>query len=217
MEIKSVLIADDHPIVRKGILSVVNSNSAFKLIYQCGDGQEAFDKIMELRPNIVILDISMPGKSGIEIIKEAKANRIESDFIILTMYDDEEYFEEAMELGVKGYLLKDNALLELENCLKIISDNKHYICPSLSEYLFKKSENRKILFNNFHGLKRLTNTERQILAMLSENKTSKVIAEELFVSVRTIQNHRNNICNKLNLHGSFSLLEFAIKHRSEIK
>jgi DNA-binding NarL/FixJ family response regulator len=213
---KTILVADDHPVVREGIVNVVKSIPAYEIIQECGNGVDAIQYIRELQPDVVLLDISMPGMSGIDVIRQARKEDIPSDFVILTMYDDEEYFEEALDVGVKGYLLKENALMELENCLKSVFAGKFYICPTLSGFLVKNNQKAKTLLAKTPGLAELTKTERKILTLLSENKTSKEIAEKLFVSVRTIQNHRNNICQKLNLRGPHSLLEFAIRHRSEL-
>ena len=214
---KTILVADDHPIVRQGIVNVLKRIPSYEIIHESGDGEEALHSICQLKPDVVLIDISMPGMSGIEVIKKAREKKIQSEFVILTMYDDEAYFEEALDLGVKGYLLKDNALLELENCLKSVLTGNYYICPSLSGFLVRKNKKTKQLFSRVPTLEQLTKTERKVLLLLSGNKTSKEIAEALFVSVRTIQNHRNNLCHKLNLKGPHSLLEFAIKHRNELQ
>ena len=213
---KTILVADDHPVVRKGIINVVNRIPSYKVIYECGNGDDAMQSIRELKPDVVLLDISMPGMSGIDVIRQAQKENIPSDFIILTMYDDEAYFQAALDLGVKGYLLKENALMELENCMKSVFTGKIYLSPSLSGFLVKKNHQTKTLFSKMPVLAQLTNTEIKVLQLLSGKKTSKEIADEMFVSVRTIQNHRNNICRKLNLKGHHSLLEFAIRHRSEL-
>ena len=213
---KTILVADDHPVVREGIVNVVKHVPSFEIIHESGDGVDAIQCIRDFHPDVVLLDISMPGMSGIDVIRQARKEHISSDFVILTMYDDEAYFEEAMDLGVKGYLLKENALTDLENCLKSILAGKFYISPSLSGFLVKNNQNTKTLLAKTPGLANLTKTERKILTLLSDNKTSKKIAEAMFISVRTVQNHRNNICQKLNLRGHHSLLEFAIRHRSEL-
>ena len=115
-----------------------------------------------------------------------------------------------MELDVKGYLLKDNAVSELLSCLKTVAEGRYYICPTTSEYLIKQNANLK----QKPALGTLTATEKQVLTLISQNNTSKQIAEELFISVRTVQNHRNNICHKLDLHGPNKLLEFALENKA---
>ncbi len=206
----TILIADDHPVIREGLIKIIEQDNTFKIIARAKEGIEAARLITEERPDLAILDISMPGKNGLDIIREIKDKNQTTQFIILTMYRDEEYFNAAMDLGVKGYLLKDNAVDELISCLKTVADGRHYICPTISEYLLKQNTTLKktSVFDN------LTSTEIQVLKLISHNKTSKQIAEELFISVRTVQNHRNNICHKLDLHGPNKLLEFALKNKS---
>lgn len=213
---KTILIADDHPVVRQGIADVVKKIPSYIIIRECGEGKDAFRSICELEPDVVLLDISMPGMNGIEVVKQCRVQNIPSEFVILTMYDDEEYFDEALDLGVKGYLLKENAVMELENCLKSILYGKFYICPSLSGFLVQKNHDKKALISQVPALEKLTKTEKKVLSLLSKNRTSREIAESLYVSVRTIQNHRNNLCQKLDLRGPNALLEFAIKHRGEL-
>lgn len=209
-----VLIADDHPIFRQGIIKIVEQDEAYTIVGQCGDGNEVIRQIKELNPNIVIMDISMPGKSGLEVVRELQKEKIPTNFIILTMYDDEEYFDEAMNLGVMGYLLKDNAAKDLLKCLKNVATGKHYICPDLSEYLINREDKRKNLLNKVPALEYLTSSEKKILKLIAENKTSKEIAGDLFISLRTVQNHRNNIAQKLGLKGHHKLLQFALENKS---
>ncbi len=206
----TILIADDHPVIREGLIKIIEQNRQFKIIARATEGNEALRLLTEQHPDLAVLDISMPGKNGLDIIRKAKEENLSTNFIILTMYNDEEYFNAAMDLGVKGYLLKDNAVEELLSCLKVVADGHHYICPSISEYLIKQNANLK----KMPAFNELTAAEKQILKLISQNKTSKQIAEKLFISVRTVQNHRNNICHKLDLHGPNKLLEFAIKNKS---
>lgn len=208
-----IFIADDHPIFRQGIIKIVEQDQSFEVSGQCGDGNEVIDEIKKVKPDIVIIDISMPGMSGLEIIKKALEERIAVAFIILTMYKDEEYFNDAMTLGVRGYLLKDNAAKDLLNCLRSVSQGNHFICPELSDLLIERNSKVQSLIHSTPGLADLTQSERKILKLISQNKTSKEIAEELFVSIRTIQNHRNNITRKLGLKGHHKLLQFAIENK----
>jgi DNA-binding NarL/FixJ family response regulator len=209
-----ILIADDHPIFRQGIIKIVEQDHTYEIVAQCGDGNEVIEKIKELNPAIAIIDISMPGMSGLEVLRAAQKERFATEFIILTMYKDEEYFNEAMNLGVKGYILKDNAAKDLLNCLRTVSQGSHFICPELSNLLLERNAKMQSLLYKTPTLKDLTPTERKILKLIGQNKTSKEIAKELFVSIRTIQNHRNNIAQKLGLKGHHKLLQFAIENKS---
>lgn len=209
-----ILIADDHPVVRQGLINIIERDPSFQIVAQAGDGNEILSLIRERNPHIVLLDIAMPNRNGLEVLRDAKAKNLPTKFIILTMYKDEEYFDEATELGVKGYLLKDNTAVELLECLRTVSRGKYYISPELSGYLIDRNIKAKSLSREIPALGTLTATEKRVLKLISENKTSKEIAEELFISIRTVQNHRNNICHKLELSGHNKLLQFALEHKS---
>ena len=209
-----VLIADDHPIFRQGIIRIVEQDSTYDIIDQCGNGNEVLDRLKVLKPTIVIMDISMPGKNGLDVLREAQRRRLVTNFIILTMYKDEEYFNEAMNLGAKGYLLKDNASKDLLHCLQAVSHGNHFICPELSHLLLDRRAKMQSMEKSTPGLADLTPTEKKILRLIAQNKTSKEISEELFVSIRTVQNHRNNIAQKLGLKGHHKLLQFAIENKT---
>lgn len=211
-----ILIADDHPIFRQGLLKIVEQDKSFELAAEAGDGAEALQLIERHQPGIAVLDISMPSKSGLEIIKAAKAKKLRTDFIILTMYKEEEYFNEAMDLGVKGYILKENAVGDLLGCLHAVAKGKHYVSPLISDYLINRDARMKKLAQEKPGLNDLTAMERRILHLIAENKTSREIATELHISFRTVQNHRANICAKLDLKGYNKLLQFALEHKSHL-
>lgn len=209
-----VLIADDHPIFREGLARAIEREGAFTIVAQCGEGDEALRLIKELRPDIAVLDISMPKLSGLEIVQSARRERVTTAFVILTMYKDERYFNEAMDAGVRGYVLKDSVATELLASLRAVATGDYYISPAISAYLVDRNTKMKSLAQMLPSLDSLTPAERRVLRLLSLNKTSKEIAGELFVSVRTIENHRTHICAKLGLKGHNQLLLLAIGHRS---
>jgi DNA-binding NarL/FixJ family response regulator len=209
-----VLIADDHPIFRQGLKKVLEPEKKYIVVSETSNGEEALEKIRETNPDTVILDIDMPKLNGIEILKVIQKEKIPVKSIILTMYKDEEYFNQAMDYGVMGYLLKDSVVIELIECMEAVESGKHYISPKISDYLLQRSEKQKSLSNAVPQLQLLTKTEMEVLRHLSENKTSKKIAEEMYISERTVENHRANICSKLGLKGYNALLLFALKYRS---
>jgi DNA-binding NarL/FixJ family response regulator len=209
-----VVIADDHPIFRQGLINVIQEDGSFEIVGGASDGDKALRLIENLAPDIAILDISMPGMTGLELAKKARTRDLSASIVVMTMYDDESYLDEAMEAGVMGYLLKDNAATDLINCLKTIAAGRRYVSPSMSEYLIGRHSEKKHLEDDKPGLKDLTKTEKRILKLIAQSMTSKEIAKELFISYRTVQNHRANICDKLNLRGSNALLQFAIEHKS---
>lgn len=212
----NVLIADDHPIMRQGLKNLIAAESAFDVIAETGNGDEAMELLEQLRPDLAVVDISMPGKSGLDLVRESKKLGLETRFVILTMFREEEYFDAAMDCGVKGYLLKENAAADLRKCLKAVAAGKRYVSSDVSDYLFDRQEHKKQLQGETPGLNDLTQTEKQILKLIAENKTSRNIASELFISYRTVQNHRNNICQKLGFSGHNKLLQFAIENKGAL-
>ncbi|MFH1194773.1 MAG: response regulator transcription factor, partial [bacterium] len=130
--------------------------------------------------------------------------------IFLTMHKEEDVFNKALDLGVMGYILKESASEDIIECIKTVAENKHYISPIISEYLINRVSCSAVSKNK---IDKLTHTEKNILKMISDKKTSKEIAETLFISIRTVENHRTNICNKLELHGNNSLLLFAVENK----
>lgn len=209
-----VLIVDDHPVVRQGLSEAIAEDEAFEVVGRYGNGEEALEILKTAPPDIAILDISLPGISGLGIARQALQQKLPVKIVILTMYTDEAYFDEAMDLGVRGYLLKDNALIEIRHCLRAVSRGEYYICPTLSGQLINRHDRLQVLRQEQPSINDLTPTERNILRLVAENKTSQQIADELCVSLRTIQNHRNNICQKLGLKGHNALLQFALENKS---
>jgi len=209
-----VLIADDHPIFREGLVRIIERDKSFTIVGQCGDGGEALALIRELQPEIAILDISMPTMSGLDIARSAQKEGLSVNIVILTMYKDEKYFDAAMDVGVKGYVLKDGIATELVDSLRAISSGRYYISPVISELVIDRRQRLQSLAKATPALSGLTTAERNILKLLAENKTSREIANDLFVSVRTVENHRTHICNKLGIKGYNKLLQFALEHRS---
>jgi DNA-binding NarL/FixJ family response regulator len=210
----TVLIADDHLIFRQGLVNLLKNEKSIEIIGESGDGIEAFEMIKDLKPHVAIVDISMPGMDGLEIVQCARAEKLPVKFVILTMYREEKYFNKAMDDGVLGYLLKDNAILDLIACIKSVFNGKYYVSSLISEYMIHRKDRLTATQNQYSSLEGLTLTERKILKLIAENKTSNEIAEELFISIRTVQNHRAHICVKLNLKGFHKLLQFALENKS---
>jgi DNA-binding NarL/FixJ family response regulator len=132
------------------------------------------------------------------------------------MYDDERMFNEALNVGAKGYLLKDSAISDIVSSIRTVAAGQHYISPAISNFLVNRSARVSALGEQAPSLKDLTPTELRILKLVAQNDSSKVIAEQLFISYRTVENHRYSICQKLGLHGNNALVRFALEHRSEL-
>ncbi|MBI2419296.1 MAG: response regulator transcription factor [Ignavibacteriales bacterium] len=207
----SIIIADDHPIFRNGLANVIREEKSFSIIYEANNGQEAFDSILLKKPDVAILDIKMPFKTGIEVVEELTGKNLKTRIVFLTMYKEEEWFRKAMQLGVSGYVLKECAVDDIIDCIKTVAEGKHYISPIISTYLVDYA--RKTQLADFPIVEKLTVTERKILLHIADKLTSRQIADNLNVSIRTIENHRNNICSKMNIHGVNSLLKFALDNK----
>jgi DNA-binding NarL/FixJ family response regulator len=212
----TVLIADDHPIFRRGLCDIIASDSTLRLAGEAGDGEAAWRLIQELGPVVAVLDVHMPKRSGIQIARLVSQQRLRVALIILTMDAEEGLLNEALNLGVKGYLLKESAVTDLLQAVHRVAGGDCYITPSLSGALVRRNAAHEALREQKPGLDKLSPTERQILKLISEDRTSKEIAELLECSVRTVETHRQNISHKLELSGSHSLLRFAFDHKAQL-
>jgi DNA-binding NarL/FixJ family response regulator len=211
-----IVIADDHPIFRQGLRLALGADSSLKIVGEAGDGESALALIRQSKPDVVILDVNMPKADGFTVARTIKDEKLPVEAIFLTMHKDEDLFNEAMDLGVKGYVLKDSAVTDIVGAVKAAAIGQSYISPSLSTYLISRGVRASSLVKKKPGLNDLTPSERRILRLIAENKTSREIAEELFISIRTVDNHRANISAKLELQGSHALLKFALEHKSEL-
>lgn len=214
-EIK-ILIADDHPIVRQGLRQTIESGDGLKVVAEAGDGQEALARIKDLKPHVAVLDIQMPLLDGFGAARAIREEGIAIGLVFLTVYRDEDIFNAALDVGVKGYVLKDSAVSDIVACVRAVAAGEHYASPSLTSHLISRGRRAAILVEERPGLAALTPTERHVLRLIADYKTSKEIATELFISPRTVETHRNNICQKLDLHGSHALMKFGLTHKSEL-
>lgn len=209
-----IIIADDHPVFRGGLMKMIETDSGIEIIAQAENGEVALNKILEFSPDIALLDIDMPKMTGLQILKELKKRKINVKTIFLTVYSDESIFDEAMNIGILGYVLKDSAISDIIDCIKTVAAGKYYITPSLSDFLANRRGKLKRLEENKPALNKLTKTEMNVLILLAEGKTSKQIGEEMFISHKTVDNHKTNISDKLELHGTHSLIKFAIENKA---
>jgi DNA-binding NarL/FixJ family response regulator len=212
----SVFLADDHPVFRQGLRQVIETDAQLQVIGEAVDGQEAIKKISETNAQVAVLDVDMPNGNGFEVARALKQKRVPVEVVFLTMHKDERFLNAALDLGVKGYLLKDSAVTEIIAGIRAVAAGEDYVSPALTTYLLKRSRRAAQLVAEKPALDRLTPTERRVLALLGDYKTSKEIAAELFISIRTVERHRANICEKLDLHGAHALIKFATENRSEL-
>lgn len=205
----TVLIVDDHPLFRHGVRDFIARNSRFRIVGEASDGEEAVREIARLKPQIVILDIDLPHLSGLETIRAARQLPFPIKVIVLTMYKEEDMFNAAMDLGAKAYILKEDTANDIVAALEKVDRGESFMSASMFEAGRRRSEHVRDLLLNKPQIEALTPAERRILKLIGEDYTSKEIADLLSLSVRTVDNHRQHICNKLKLHGSHSLLKFA--------
>jgi DNA-binding NarL/FixJ family response regulator len=210
----SIVIADDHPMFRRGLRQSLEECSEFKILSEAGDGKTVLQLIAEFSPTVAILDISMPVMDGFAVAREVRKDNLPTRLIFLTAFQEESLFEEAMQLGVKGYLLKESSLGEIVTCVKAVVADQYYTSPALTTDLISRTRQPEL--KSVPGLKDLTPTELRVLKLIAEYKTSRGIADELFVSHHTVETHRRNICDKLDLHGSHALIKFALAHLREL-
>lgn len=207
----TVIIADDHPIFRSGIREVIKSLFHLELKGEASDGLQAYRLILAQQPDVAVLDLEMPELSGLDVCQKLAAEKARTKCIILTMHKEKYYFDQAMQAGVMGYLLKDNAVEEVVKCIESVLRGNKYASPQIEDYLISHEEQQQPALAQ---LSLLSATEKIILKLISQGKTTPQIAENLFVSEKTIENHRYNIAKKLQLEaGKNSLLKFAMTYK----
>jgi DNA-binding NarL/FixJ family response regulator len=211
-----VVIVDDHPIFRHGLRQVIDADPRLCVVAEAGDGETALRLIKEHEPDVAVLDVDLPQISGLDLARTLQTLRRRVHVMLLTMYKEENMVNAAMDRGVRGYVLKDNAMTDIVAGIKAVAAGESYLSPSISGYLLRRRESADKLRQTVPALETLTAMERRVLKFIAENKTSKEIAAELFISHRTVETHRANICSKLNLRGSHRLLQFALEHRSSL-
>lgn len=211
----TIIIADDHSLVRKGLRQVLETLSHVQ-IYEAEEGETALKLARERKPHIIILDIEMPKLNGFDVAKQIQRESLKTDVIFLTMFKEENVFNKAMDIGVKGYVLKENTVAEIVQCITAVQEGKYYLSPSISEFLVRRNNKLVTPATETSGIHLLTTAEKNILKLLATMKTNMEIAEELHISIKTVHNHRNNICNKLGLSGAHALLKFAVEHIAQL-
>lgn len=206
----TILVADDHDIIREGIKNILRKANEYELIGEACDGEEVLEKVASLKPDILLLDITMPKKSGLEILNQVLRLSPETKIIIISVHKADAYVMQALKGGVKGYLNKENAADDLLPALRKVMAGQVYLSGEVSSYLLDKvSKGAKELSR----ASELSERELEIFRLVAEGKTAKEIAEALFISARTVENYKNNILKKLGLHKTSDLIKYAIKNK----
>lgn len=208
-----ILIADDHPMVRDGLRYNIEKHPGLSVVADAADGEAALALIRKLRPDVAILDVDMPRLDGIALAREVANQHLNVRIIFLTLHEDENLLRLAMKLGAKGYLLKDSAMPEIAASVRSVMAGHHYVSSAMTTHLLQEhSGESKEPANPM--IANLTPTELRILRLIAEGLSSKEIGAKLSLHYRTVENHRSNICRKLKIDGSNSLLRFALQNRA---
>ena len=210
----TIVIADDHPIFRSGLRMIVEADQVLKAVAEAADGEEALERIAELRPAVAVLDLDMPPPDGLAVARRIRERGWPVAPIFLTMHKDAAALDAALDAGVRGYVVKDGAANEIVGCIKSVAAGQTFVSPTLSGHLLARRGDE--FARQTPSMSELTSSERRVLRLVAEAKSNKEIAEALFVSVRTVEQHRSNICGKLGLSGKNALLAFALTHKAEI-
>jgi DNA-binding NarL/FixJ family response regulator len=211
-----IVVADDHPVFRKGLRGVLEEAPDVTVVSDAGTGDDALVQIREHRPDVAVLDLDMPGKDGVEVARAVRDEKLPVRVVLLTAHKSEALVNRALDSGVSGYVLKDGALTEILDCVRAVHEGRPWVSGQLAAVLLNRRGRSATLSSDKPGLGGLTAAERRVLALVARGSTSREIAETLFVSVRTVEHHRANIAQKLDLRGSNALVKFALAHRSEL-
>ncbi len=208
-EIK-LIIADDHPIFREGLRQIIEKDQNIRIIGEADNGAKALELITEKKPDIALLDIDMPKADRFEVLAALREKGLNAQFVFLTMHKDEAIFNAAIDADVRGFVIKDSAATDIVTCIKEVARGKRFFSHVLSEFLLNRRNNQT------SPLEVLTVSERRVLRLIANGKTTKEIADELFISPRTVDHHRANIAAKLDLKGKNALLTFALTNKRQI-
>lgn len=207
-----IVIVEDHRILREGLRSLLASHSSLDIVGEAENGLEAIRCVQQTKPDLVLMDLSMPKMDGLDAIREIKAQSPDTRIIILTVHKAEEYVFTGLKAGANGYLLKDSTYAELRVAVDHVLNGKTYLSPGISEKLIESYlEGRKTGRTESSSIP-LTNRERQILKLIAEGNRNKQVAEFLCISVKTVEKHRANLMKKLDLHNASELTAFALEN-----
>ncbi len=211
-----VLIADPHPVFRKGLRAIIEEDPALMVIAEAVDGQSALAKILEFKPRVAVLDLNILSPDGLTIARAIRDKQLPVEVVFLTTNMDGGVIYAALDIGVKGLVAKDSAANEIVECVKAVEARQRFFSHTLLDYLIARQS--RVNDNGRHSslLDDLTPSERRILRLIADLKINKQIAAELSISVRTVEHHRSNICSKLGISGKNMLLAYALNHKSEL-
>jgi DNA-binding NarL/FixJ family response regulator len=206
-----IILADDHAVMRRGLRLVLEQQNDFEVVGEAGDGREAVSLAEAARPDIAVLDITMPNLNGIEAAHQIAARQIGVSSIVLSMHADESFVLRALKAGARGYLLKEAAESDLINAVRLVAEGKSFFSPTVSRMLVEDYVRKLLDRGAEDSYELLTSRERELLQLIAEGKSNKEIAGMLHLSLYTVETHRSNILAKLNLHTVPELILYAVR------
>ena len=212
----TIFIADDHPVFRQGLRQLLEREPGFSVVGDAGDGRSALAAIERLHPQVAVLDVDMPGMDGLAVAAAVRERRLPTAIVCLTMHKDSRILNSALNAGVMGYVIKDDAAIEIVESVKSVASGRHFVSPQLTGLLVERHAQAGAAAERTPGIEALTETERKVLRLLAEFKTTKEIAAALAISPRTVDRHRSNMAEKLGLNGTHALTKFAVAHSSNL-
>ena len=211
-----LVILDDHPIVRKGLRDLIEAEPDLQVLAEAGDGETGLELIRRLLPQIAVVDLDMPKLDGFAVATQIRKLNLPVETIFLTVHSEVDLLDRAMEVGGKGFIVKQSAVLDIVNGIRSVAEGWPFVSPSMTASLLERRTTTTGLEKHTQGLASLSPAEKRILTMIATGKSTKEIAAELYIHSRTVETHRASICSKLHLSGTNSLLRYALQHKSEL-
>ena len=210
MGVTTILLADDHHVVRQGLHALLEAEPDFSIVGEAADGLQVLEQVERLRPDVLVLDLMMPGLNGLEVMREITRRSLRTRVVILSMHSNEAYVLQALRSGVAGYVLKESTASDLAQAVREAAAGKRYLSPPLSERAIEVYL-EKAQMTTLDAYETLTSRERQILHLVAEGLGNSEIAARLSISPRTVETHRANVMRKLNLHSQTDLIRYALR------
>lgn len=204
-----VLVVDDHSVVREGIRHVLEGGDGFQVVAEAANGAEALERAAGAHPDVVLLDLSMPGTSGLDVVRQLRARHPDTRVLILSVHDDREYVLESVRVGAHGYLRKDSSPADIRQAIRAVHAGDSFFSPPAARHLTAAVQDQAAT----DRLDDLTSREREILLRVARGRTNREAAVELGISVRTVETHRDSLMRKLGIHTVAGLTRFALEHR----
>jgi two-component system response regulator NreC len=208
-----VLVTDDHALFRQGIKTLISAEGDIEVVGEASNGSDAVARAAEARPDVILMDIGMAGLSSFEASRQIRKNRPDTKILFLTMYDDEDYLVECMEVGAEGYVLKDSPAHQLVSAIRDVNRGGSYLSPRMLAQLVDDFRSRIKSVNRLPRFATLTTREREVLKLLAEGNSVKEIACDLKLSVKTVEAHKFNLMRKLDIHNKAQLVQYAIQKK----